>query len=237
MWTAAFFPVVVVMFLWAFQMLAEAFGWPIWRLGVYPRHAEGLLGIITAPLVHGDYGHLFNNSIPILVLGWCLVYFYPRVAWRVLAAIWLLTGIWVWISARADHHIGASGVVYGMAAFLFFSGLIRRNRALMAISLLVVFLYGGMVWGVLPIFPHVSWESHLWGGLSGLAMAVVYRKVPPAYIVVDEQIAAEQHDDTGGPGPAEHAPPDRVDDLPLWYDPQTTSHTGDGDHFRPDRTR
>ncbi|MCB0787187.1 MAG: rhomboid family intramembrane serine protease, partial [Flavobacteriales bacterium] len=181
---------------WSVHLLGEAYALPLWRLGVLPREWTGIHGIVTAPLVHGDLGHLFNNSLPILFLGWALVYFYPRVAWRVVLGVWLLTGLWVWISARGDRHIGASGVVYGLASFLFFSGVIRGQRALMALSLLVVFLYGGMVWGVLPLAPRMSWESHLWGAISGVAMAVVYRQVSPAYLpepaVVEED--PEEHD-------------------------------------------
>lgn len=180
--TAAFMPGVAVLVLWMVHLLAGAYGWDLARFGLWPRHAEGLPGIVLAPFIHGDLEHLFNNSVPLFVLGWCLVYFYPRAAGRVVLGIWLLTGLWVWISARGDRHIGASGVVYGLAAFLFVSGVLRRQRALMAIALLVAFLYGGLIWGVLPIVPGMSWESHLWGGLAGLAMAVVYRKVPPAFL-------------------------------------------------------
>lgn len=180
--TAAILPALAVLLLWMVHLVAEAYDLDLARFGLWPRHAEGLPGILLAPFIHGDLEHLFNNSVPLFVLGWCLVYFYPRAAGRVTLGIWVLTGLWVWISARADRHIGASGVVYGLAAFLFASGVLRRQRALMAIAMLVVFLYGGLIWGVFPIAPRMSWESHLWGGLAGLAMAIVYRKVPPAFL-------------------------------------------------------
>lgn len=182
MLTAGVFPAIGVLILWLIHIVGDAYDLPLSRLGVLPRQASGIIGIFTSPLIHGDYDHLFNNSLPILVLGWCLLYFYPRVAWRVLAGIWILAGTWVWISARGDTHIGASGVIYGLAAFLFFSGLFRRQRALMAIALLVVFLYGGLIWGLLPIVPRMSWESHLWGGVAGVVLAWFYRRVQPAYL-------------------------------------------------------
>ncbi|MBP6389929.1 MAG: rhomboid family intramembrane serine protease [Flavobacteriales bacterium] len=201
MWSAAVFPALAILLLWLVHIMGEAYGLPLYRLGVLPREASGIVGIFTSPLIHGDYEHLFNNSLPILVLGWCLLYFYPRVAWRVLVGIWLFAGTWVWISARGDRHIGASGVIYGLAAFLFFSGLFRKRRALMAIALLVVFMYGGLIWGLLPIVPRMSWESHLWGGIAGVVLAWFYRKVEPAYLN-DADIVLLDDDDTG---PLDHA--------------------------------
>lgn len=247
--TAAFVPVLAVILLWIIHGLSAAYEVSLVELGLLPRHSEGLIGILTAPLVHGDAGHLFNNSLPILVLGWCLVYFYPRVAWRVLLGIWLLTGIWVWISARGDRHIGASGVVYGMAAFLFVSGILRRQRALMAVSLLVVFLYGGLIWGVLPIVPRMSWESHLWGAVAGMALAFTHRRIPPAHL--PEPVPVEQ-EETGSDMPApitqviyhfdpgdemEAMPPLRSNDPEAWtleFDPGNSSSTevDDGPSWR-----
>ncbi len=227
--TAAILPALAVLMLWVVHLLAGAYELDLARFGLWPRHAEGLAGIVLAPLIHGDLEHLFNNSVPLFVLGWCLVYFYPRAAGRVTLGIWLLTGLWVWISARADRHIGASGVVYGLAAFLFASGVLRRQRALMAIALLVVFLYGGLIWGVFPIAPRMSWESHLWGGLAGLAMAIVYRKVPPAFLPDRTAESLDEPDGEDGPltapahtpvGPRirivyEADPGDEVDDEEL----------------------
>lgn len=149
------------------------------QYGVFPRTVDGLKGILFYPLIHGSLEHLFNNSVPLLVLLFCLFYFYPSVAVRTVVFIYLFSGIWIWISARQNYHIGASGVVYGLAAFIFFSGLFRRDNRMIAISLIVAFLYGSMVWGILPIRERVSWEGHLWGGISGLALAWLYRKDGP----------------------------------------------------------
>lgn len=195
--TAGIVPALGIVLLWCLFLLNASFGWRYERFGIHPGSLEGLRGIVLAPLVHGGFEHIFDNSVALLVLGWCLVYFYPKAAGRVLLATWILGGALVWITARHDVHIGASGVLYGIAAFLFFSGLIRRQRTLMAVSLLVVFLYGGLVWGILPIMPELSWESHLWGGFAGAAMALLLRKVPPAHlpkpiVFTEEEEAGEE---------------------------------------------
>lgn len=178
--TSAVLPAITVLILWCVHLLDVGFDLQLYRYGTYPRTIPGLVGIMASPFVHGDLEHLLNNSIPLFVLGWALLYFFPRLAGRVVIASWLVSGTWVWLSARASYHIGASGVVYGLAGFLFTSGLLRKQRTLMGLSLLVVFLYGGMLWGVFPIFSRVSWESHFWGATAGVAMAFLYRTVPSA---------------------------------------------------------
>jgi len=215
---AAILPLIAVLLLWAVFVVERALGLDLYRYGLLPRDAHGLPGIITSPFIHGDAEHLFNNSVPLLLLGWGLMYFYPRIAGRVVLASWLLSGVWVWISARDNYHIGASGVVYGLAAFLFFSGVFRRQRTLMALSLIVVFLYGSLVWGVFPLVPRVSWESHLWGGVAGSLMAFLYRKVPPA--VQDPVGPLDDDDDDGDEEEAPGAPtdePQRTTPLRIVY--------------------
>lgn len=147
--------------------------------GILPRHVEGLVGILTMPFIHQDFNHLFSNSIPLIILGASLIYFYREASLKVFLLVYLLDGIWLWMGGRESYHIGASGIVYGLASFLFFSGIFRRYIRLMAISMLVVFLYGGMVWGLFPIFIGVSWEAHLFGALAGLLCAWVYRHEGP----------------------------------------------------------
>ena len=180
--TALIPPVLVVSVLWIVFAFDRVYNLDLYRFGVYPREAKGLLGIVVSPFVHAGLEHLVNNSAPILVLGWLLVYFYPKVAGPVSLACWGFSGLWVWLTARENYHIGASGVIYGLAAFLFLSGVLRKLVPLMAVSLLIVFLYGSMVWGVLPLEPRISWESHLSGAIGGLLMAWIYRKVPPAHV-------------------------------------------------------
>jgi hypothetical protein len=126
-----------------------------------------------------------------------LVYFYPKVSGRVVAVSWLMGGLWVWATARESYHIGASGIVYGLAAFLFTSGVIRRQRGLMTVSLIIVFLYGSMWWGMLPLIERISYESHICGAVAGVLLALVYRHVPPAHVAPpiefpeDEEEAAD----------------------------------------------
>ncbi len=180
--TAIIPPALMVAVLWIVFAFDHVFGLDLYRHGVLPRRIEGLWGIVISPFVHGSWDHLISNSAPILILGWLLVYFYPRAAWRVVLACWAMGGLWVWTTARDSYHIGASGIIYGLAAFLFFSGVFRKRVALMAVSLIVVFLYGSMVWGVLPLRDEVSFESHLFGAIAGVLMAWFYRKVPPAHV-------------------------------------------------------
>lgn len=165
--------------MWASFLLDQEFDLHLSQYGLYPRKAEGLLGIFTIPFIHGSFSHIINNSVPMLVLGWALFRFYPTLAFKTLFWILIVSGIWLWISGRSSYHIGASGVVYGLASFLFLSGWLRREKRVAALSLLVAFLYGSMWWGVLPVDPTISWEGHLWGAVAGFALAVLYRKQGP----------------------------------------------------------
>ena len=149
------------------------------KYGVLPRSLEGALALITSPFIHGDWKHVFNNSVPLLVLGTSLRYFYKDISKEVFLWSWLMSGLWLWSIGRPSFHIGASGIVYALASFLFFSGLIRKHTSLMAVSLVVVFLYGSMVWGVFPIKEHISWEGHLSGGLAGIILAWWFRSEGP----------------------------------------------------------
>ena len=170
-------------------------------LGVFPRHEEGLLGILTMPFIHADINHLFSNSIPLLILGAALIYFYKELALRVFLLVYLLDGIWLWLGGRENYHIGASGIVYGLSSFLFFSGIFRRDTRLIAISLLVVFLYGGLLWGMLPSFlgDQISWEAHLYGAMAGSLCAFFYRKEGPQR----KQYEWETEEDEETPGEGE----------------------------------
>lgn len=184
-------PVFFVLLLWLIKTVDFIGRFEFFKLGVYPRNINGLYGIIFSPLIHADFNHLLSNTLPLLILGTGIIYFYRALAYKVIGFVWLISGICVWIGARESYHIGASGLIYGLAAFLFLSGLIRRDFRLAAISLLVVFLYGGLVWGVFPIFPQISWEYHLCGGLSGFLAAIIFRKQGPKPI----EWSWEQEDD------------------------------------------
>ncbi|MFA7449050.1 MAG: rhomboid family intramembrane serine protease [Weeksellaceae bacterium] len=159
--------------------------------GVVPRHWIGLRGVVFAPLFHSGWQHILNNSIPLAVLSFFAVLFYQRLAYYVIIFGWILSGILVWFfgnlfpAGSLGCHIGASGVVYLLASFIFFGGIFKNSRNLIAVSLIVVFLYGGMVWGVIPedLMPWlyqnssgpISWESHLSGALVGLFFALLTR--------------------------------------------------------------
>jgi len=145
-------------------------------LGVYPVSMKGIGGILTMPMVHANFEHLMANSAPFFLLSSALFYFYPRVALRVFSLTWVLTGMFVWLAGRESYHIGASGLIYGYAAFLFLAGILSKDRGLSAIALLVWFLYGGMVWGVIPMKQEISWEGHFFGMLVGLLQAYFFRK-------------------------------------------------------------
>ena len=147
--------------------------------GIYPREKNGLLGVLSSVFIHGSWKHLANNSIPLLVLGTALFYFYKKLALRVCIYSIIFTGILLWLGGRPSFHIGASGLVYSLACFLFLSGFIRKHNNLMALSMTVVFLYGGLVWGVFPANENISWEGHLFGAINGILWAIYYRKDGP----------------------------------------------------------
>ncbi|MBN2820020.1 MAG: rhomboid family intramembrane serine protease [Bacteroidales bacterium] len=174
------FPLFFVLILWAVKLIEVTTHSNFTRFGLYPLHAKGIPGIFLSPLIHGDWKHLVNNSVPLLVLGWGIFYFYKEIAWKVSILVYLLSQIWLWFFfTRPAYHIGASGLIYGFGAFLFVSGIIRKNINLLAISLLVAFQYGSMVWGILPIEEHVSWEGHFMGFMSGIILAIYYKDFGP----------------------------------------------------------
>ena len=161
--------------------------------GLHTRELAGLPGIITSPLLHGSWGHLLSNTAPFVSLTGLLVFFYPRLWPRVLASLWLGTGVLVWVLGRSATHIGASGVVYALAAFLAFSGFFRRDFRAVVVSLLVLFYYGGMVVGIVPGEQGVSWESHLLGLVMGGLGAYAYRGELEEHEVAAERRKREKH--------------------------------------------
>lgn len=166
--------------------------------GVYPRQKQGLKGIVGMIFIHGSWKHLFNNAVPLIVLGSALFHFYRSIAAKVILYSVLFTGVLVWLGARPSYHIGASGLVYALAAFLFLSGILRKHRPLMAVSLFVAFLYGGLIWGIFPNEQRISWEGHLFGGISGLFWALYYRTEGPQRKKYSWEIEAEILDSLDG---------------------------------------
>mgnify|MGYP002795029797 CR=1 FL=1 len=178
------YPILFVLLIWIVFWAEIRFGFDFNYLGVRPRTLEGLRGVFLSPFIHSDIKHLFNNSIPLFVLSLALFYFYRGIAWQILLLGILLTGIFTWGIGRPANHIGASGVIYLLASFLFFKGIFSRYYRLIALSFIVVFLYGGMLWFVVPVDPGISWEGHLSGLLVGLAFAFIYKQKivkPPKY--------------------------------------------------------
>ncbi len=180
---AAFFPALFILLLWVMMGIEWSFDIEWYRFGIFPRRENGLLGILTSPFIHSNFKHLFSNTVSLFVLGWCLFYFYKDLAYAVFPLIWVFSGSITWCIGRESWHIGASGLIYGLSFFLFFSGVFRKYIPLLAISMLVVFLYGSTLWNMFPISewidPSVSWEGHLAGASGGLMSAVLFRKYGP----------------------------------------------------------
>jgi membrane associated rhomboid family serine protease len=176
---ALIYPAFFVVLLGGVHFVQYGFDLNFVHFGVFPRKLTGLIGIATSPLIHGDFSHLFNNSIPLLILGSALFFFYKEIALKVTLWIYLMVGVWTWVYAREAYHIGASGLLYGLFSFLLVSGFIRRHTQLISLSFVVIFLYGSLVWGILPIDVKISFEGHLWGFVAGIILAIYYRKQGP----------------------------------------------------------
>ena len=180
MFLAMIIPGIFIALMWLVKITELLLETDLSGYGIYPLTVKGLAGIIFSPLIHSDFNHLFNNSLPLFFLATALFYFYSEVAVKVLLWTWFLTGLLVWLAGREAWHIGASGLVYGLASFLFFSGILRRHFRLIALSLLIVFFYGSMVWGLFPgVYKNVSWESHMLGFFSGVVLALWFRNEGP----------------------------------------------------------
>lgn len=167
----------LVLFLWLVKWFEYNYSFDLIPYGILPHKISGLKGILFSPYIHADTRHLLNNSLPLFLLTMALIYFYKKIAFKVYLLSQLLGGLLTWIIATSGSHIGASGLIYALASFLFFSGVFRKNSRPAAISLIVVFLYGGLIWGIFPVKDYISWEGHLSGAISGLILAIIYRKV------------------------------------------------------------
>ncbi|QAA81582.1 rhomboid family intramembrane serine protease [Aequorivita sp. H23M31] len=172
------YPLLFVMLLWIVFWIESRFGINLNKYGIYPRTPAGLIGIFSGPFIHGSLKHIFNNSIPLFVLSTALFYFYRNIRWKVLLYGLVFTGLATWVIGRPSLHIGASGVLYMLVAFLFFKGIFSKQFQLTALALAVVFLYGGLLWYVFPIDPKISWEGHLSGFFVGLLFAFIFKGVP-----------------------------------------------------------
>jgi membrane associated rhomboid family serine protease len=214
------FPTFFLVLIWVIKLSETALGGSFSHLGLLPLKASGLKGIFFAPMIHADFKHLFDNSVPLYFLSVAIFYFYRPVAYRVFFLLWFISGFIIWLTARPAYHIGASGLVYGLASFVFFSGIFRNNIHLLAISLIVVFLYGSLIWGIFPYDLRISWESHLVGGMTGFAISLFYRDYGPPSTRKEWPEEEDEDQDEAAHGTGGTNPP---------YEGERTEYTGDAD--------
>ena len=169
-------PLRLCFFMWLVYAIEYYLHVDLGYLGIYPRDITGLVGVVMAPLLHGNFNHLMSNTIPLLALGSSLFIFFPAIATRVFLQAYFFTNILVWVFGRPFYHIGASGLIYALASFLVFYGLFKRNFKSVFISAAVIFLYGGMAYGLFSFDNRISWESHLLGAVVGLTSAYTISK-------------------------------------------------------------
>jgi membrane associated rhomboid family serine protease len=215
-------PLIIVALMWAVKVVEVSLGINLSRWGLTPHSTEGLFGILTLPFLHANWEHLLSNSVPILVLGTALYYCYPTLANRVMLITWLASGLLTWCLGNPEStHIGASALVYGLNLFLIASGFIRGNRLLIVISLIMVFLYGGFLWDMIPsiaIPQNISWEGHLSGAIIGLLLAFFLRKEGPQKEVHHwEEDDDEDDDDSDGENPYWDVPTPSDEELTVRY--------------------
>ncbi|MEZ5007654.1 MAG: rhomboid family intramembrane serine protease [Chitinophagales bacterium] len=180
-WPGLWLPLLFLLIMWIVEIIEYILGIRLSYLGVLPRDITGLKGVFLSPFLHGEWSHIISNSLPFFVLSAILFIAYKKVAYTVFILIYLLTGLFVWLLARGGtFHIGASGLVYGLFGFIFFSGIFRGDMKSIALSLIIAFFYGGMAYGVFPGKEGISWESHLMGAVSGGWLAYLFRKIDKA---------------------------------------------------------
>lgn len=184
-WLSSIPAILFLALVWLIFLVGQTFidQYEIMHLGITPGEMRGLWGIIFSPLLHTSFSHLWSNSLSLFILTWFLFYFYSKIAFKAFVALWFVSGMITWLIGRDALHVGASGLIFGILFFLFFSGIIRKYTPLIAVSLIVAFIYGGSVWSIFPVTElvdaSISWEGHLSGALTGLIMAIVYRKEGP----------------------------------------------------------
>ena len=201
-----------VLALWLIKSFEWWTGTELTAFGIYPRDPQGLRGIVFAPLIHGSFEHLIANTPALLVLGASAIYGYPRASRLIIPTIYVGSGLGVWLFAREIYHIGASGLSFGLMFFVFAIGVLRRDRRASALSMIVFFLYGGMIWGIFPGRPGISFEYHFFGAAIGVIGAIVLRRFDPP--PPEKKYSWELEDEN--------------DDDPYWLD-------GSGDDDQPGR--
>tara|TARA_B100000989_G_scaffold32463_1_gene20718 strand:- start:59 stop:685 length:627 start_codon:yes stop_codon:yes gene_type:complete len=173
------FSAIILIIIWSVKLFEIVFDCDFTEYGVLPRSFNGLMGILFSPLIHSDVNHLISNSLPVIILCLLIFNFYSQIAKKIFIYLYFISGLWLWCIGRESFHIGASGLIYAMASFLFFSGILRKNSQLSAVALLVIFIYGGLFWGLFPIHKNVSWEGHLTGFIAGILVSFIFRNDGP----------------------------------------------------------
>ncbi len=170
------YPALFLILLWSIKITELYLNQDWYSWGIYPRSLNGLRGILFSPLLHGSFQHLLSNSGSLFILLTAIIFFYKRIALKIFLFSYIFTGLWVWCLGRESYHIGASGLIYSFFSFFLFSGILRKQKSMLAISLITILFYGSLIWGVLPQDPHVSWESHLFGFFTGLILAYYFKE-------------------------------------------------------------
>jgi len=173
------YPILFVILIWLIFWIEFRFNVDLKSFGIQPRKIEGIYGIMLSPFLHLSLEHLINNSIPLFLLSSAIFFFYRTISWKIIFLGIFLSGFLTWIIGRDSTHIGASGLIYVLISFIFFKGIISKNFNLMALSLIVVFIYGGTIWYIFPIKENISWEGHLSGFIVGIILALLFKKNIP----------------------------------------------------------
>lgn len=212
--------------LWAVKITEVLFHLDLVQYGVYPHQPTGLRGILLAPLIHGSFSHVFANTAPVIILGTALLYGYPKSAKIVLPVVYLGSGTGVWLFARSAYHIGASGLTFGMMFFIFTVGALRWDKRAIVLSMIVFFLYGSMIWGIFPMDPSISFESHFFGAVIGIVLAFILKNhdpLPPQKTYSWEHEADEtawqdsaEEDNERSAGPRGRGPDPQERRSPVW---------------------
>lgn len=190
-------PTLLSLLMWVVYKLDVLYRLDLFLYGVHPRDLKGLTGILFTPIIHDtqNYYHVLENTLALIFFGTMLFYFYRQIAWRVIAFCWVLNGVLVWFMATPVFHVGMSGVIYGLAFFMITGSILRKNRQLTGLNFLIIFLYGSIFWGLFPLVPQMSWESHLAGALIGVTLGFFYRGVVPHHVHQAPPIVDDPLDD------------------------------------------
>ena len=171
-----FFPLLIVSIIWAVKIIEVTFNLDFTSYGILPRDWSSIWHIFTAPFIHGNWEHIYYNTLYWLVFSTAVFYLYPKRAYLYMLSAFIDTGIILWIIGRPSHHIGLSGVVYALASLVFFESLMAKNYGKMGISLAMILLFAGMAQGLFPKDIHISWEGHLAGVIIGFFLAIFESK-------------------------------------------------------------